>query len=145
MRSRGIKMVVRAILRAGIELFVALYLVVGGAIGSAGPPLKVAGTFSSLAYNAEGGDLIGYEVRIVPTNEGLKALVQVAQGDSGKVYLVGVDQKGDVLSFDVPLSSNIHGRFEGTVSPNGLDGKISYPTGAIERVSLKRTTSYWER
>ena len=132
-------------MRAGIELFLALCLVLGGAIGSAVPPLKVAGTFSSLTYNAEGGDLIGFEVRIVPSNEGLKALVQVAQGDSGKVYLVSVEQKGDVLSFDVPLSLNMHGRFEGTVSPNGLDGKISYPTGAIERVSLKRTTSYWER
>jgi hypothetical protein len=138
-------MVVRAIVRAGIELFVVLCLVVGGPIVSAAPPLKVAGTFSSLAYNAEGGDLIGYEVRIIPSNEGLKALVQVAQGDSGKVYLVGVDQKGNVLSFDVPLSSNVHGRFEGTVSLNGLDGTISYPSGAIEQVSLKRTTSYWER
>jgi hypothetical protein len=52
------------------------------------------GTYSSLSYNSESDDLVGYEVRIIPTNQGNKAIVQVAEGDAGRIYIVDVTSDG---------------------------------------------------
>lgn len=106
---------------------------------------KLPGTYSSLTYNVEGGDLIGYEVRIIPTNQGMKAVVQVAEGDAGRIYIVDVVEKAGVVSFEVPLASGMYGKFNGMVSSSGLAGTIIYPSSERESVLLKRCASYWER
>lgn len=107
--------------------------------------LRIVGTYSSLAYNEEGGDLIGYEIRVIPTNQGLKGVIQIAEGDAGKIYIVDVLEKIKIVSFEVPLASGMRGKFSGQVTNNGLEGVIAYPSGVNEKVLLKRSVSYWER
>lgn len=106
---------------------------------------SIAGTYTSLSYNQESGDLTGYEVRIIPSNQGNKAVVQVAEGDAGRLYLVDVAETSMQVTFDVPLASGVLGKFEGEVTKLGLKGVISYVPGSSEKVLLKRSASYWER
>lgn len=106
---------------------------------------RIAGTYSSLVYNEEGGDLIGYEIRVIPTNQGIKGVIQVAEGDAGRIYIVDFIEKADAVSFDVPLASNMRGKFRGKIISNGLEGVIIYPSGVHEKLLLKRSISYWEK
>lgn len=103
------------------------------------------GTFSSLIYNAQSGDLTGYEVHLIPTNLGLKAVVQVAEGDAGRLYVVDATIKGDEIELRIPLVSGAAGLFKGRLSGGGIDGSISFPSGFVEKVFLKKTRSYWEK
>lgn len=105
---------------------------------------SVFGTYSSLKYNNESGDLLGYEVLIIPTDVGLKAIVQVAEGSPGQVYIVRVVEKGGNISFDIPLSSGIRESFSGRVEGSYLIGDVFSP-GGKEHVELKRGMSYWDK
>lgn len=139
-------MELQKIVGVGSKFLISAALIVAVSVAVAAPTTKYAGTYSSLAYNAESGDLTGYEVRIIPSNQGLKAVVQVAEGDAGRVYIVDVIKKNsNTLSFAVPLASGIHATFTGTVSALGLDGVISFPSGHTQKIFLKRSISYWER
>ncbi len=108
------------------------------------PDLRIAGTYSSLAYHEEGGDLLGYEVRIIPTNKGLRAVVQIAEGGAGEVNVVQVVQTGETLAFNIPLADDAPARFEGKVTARGLEGTVTFPSGASERLILRRSVSYWD-
>lgn len=127
------------------KLLIATAVVVCSVGACAAEPARIAGTYSSLTYNKQGGDLLGYEVRIIPTRHGPKAVVQIAEGGAGDIYVVDVKQSAATLSFDIPVPGGQPGRFSGEVSDDGLRGTISYPSGAKEEVFLRRTTSYWER
>jgi len=107
--------------------------------------LRLTGMYSSLAYNSEGGDLVGYEIRIVPTNQGNKAVVQVAEGDAGRIYVVDVTGDDKDLYFDIPLASGVRGKFHGHVGDEGLEGAISFPGQLVENVTIRKSTSYWEK
>ena len=106
---------------------------------------RLPGTYSSLKYNVEGGDLVGFEVRVVPTNLGTKAVVQVAEGDAGRIYIVDVAEKSGIVSFEIPLAAGLRAGFKGKVTSKGLDGTITYPSGEHKVLFLPRCTSYWER
>lgn len=125
-----------------IRIILALFIAQTACVASSA---EMAGTYSSLSYNEEGGDLLGYEVRVIPTNQGNKALVQVAEGDAGMVYLVDVAERNGEVFFDVTLASKMVGQFRGTITKAGLNGVISFPSGVSERIQLKRQISYWER
>jgi hypothetical protein len=108
--------------------------------------VKLPGTYSSLSYNAEGGDLLGYEVRLIPARVGLLAVVQIAEGGAGEVFLVPVKQEtADVVSFSIGSPGKKPAKVRGTVSEIGMDANIVQPSGESERVFLKRGASYWER
>jgi len=103
------------------------------------------GTYSSLKYSDESGDLNGYEVEFIPTNRGLKAVVQVAEGEIEGVYVVDVTQSEDgQLKFPVPLATGKSGVFIGRVAGNGLRGAIQLPAGS-QRLTLTRSIGYWNR
>jgi hypothetical protein len=42
--------------------------------------IKYTGTFSSLRYHKEAGDLLGVEIRIVSTRKGYQGALQIAEG-----------------------------------------------------------------
>ena len=107
-------------------------------------PVKPQGTYSTLKYNREGGDLLGYEVRIVPTVNGLQAVVQVAEGVPGPLYIVPVLEKDGIIKFEIPITANVRGAFEGKATAVGLEGKLTLPAGTTN-ILLKRKTSYWEK
>jgi hypothetical protein len=139
-------MVVRIGANAATKAFlVSLILSAGVCAADPNNAVRLPGTYSSLAYNAEGGDLLGYELRMIPTGRGLKGVLQIAEGGAGDLYLVDVVQHDDAIEFDVPVPGQKPGHFKGTLSAAGLRGTITFPSGATESVFLKRTTSYWER
>jgi hypothetical protein len=124
-------------------MLVSLLATADPAVASKRDPL--IGTYSSLSFNPQSGDVNGYEVRIVPTHGGKQAVVQVAEGDAGKLYVVDVVKKSGVVEFEVPLTPEHKVKFSGRLTAEGLTGSFVHPTGVIERVTLKRSVSYWER
>lgn len=113
-------------------------------IGAETPP-KLTGTFSSFEFHQESGDLSGIEVRLIRVRSGIKGVVQFAEGGAGDVLLADVSTTGNGVLFSSPDGFQPTFKFEGQVSQKGLSGKISYGTGASERVFLKRQPSYWDR
>src|SRR5262245_16055470 len=97
---------------------VAFALIVLACTTSALPdePNRIAGTYSSLTLSKDAGDLLGYEVRIIPVRQGFKAVIQIAEGGAGDVYLVDVAGSAAALSFDVPVTGGQPGKFVGKVS-----------------------------
>lgn len=105
----------------------------------------IYGTYSSLKYNEEGGDLLGYEFRFAPSKHGLKAIVQVSEGGVGEIFLVDVRKSGEKIEFDVPIAPDFKASFVGIIQNGRLEGDIIYPTGSIEKISISRGRSYWDR
>jgi hypothetical protein len=102
------------------------------------------GTYSSLTYSNESGDLNGYEVEFIPTNKGLKAVVQVAEGEVDGIYVVDVVQSKDgTLSFSFPIGSQ-KVTFSGAANGMRLLGTLALPSGE-QRVILKRGSGYWDQ
>lgn len=128
-----------------IELIIIGWILAAVPLSANAASARIAGTYSSFFYSAEGGDLLGYEVRLIPTSQGLKAVVQSAQGEAGDLYVVEVKRNANGISFDIPDLSGKPGRFTGNVVERGLEGTIRLPTGDAEKVFLRRTTSHWER
>lgn len=102
---------------------------------------KVTGCFSDLYYNEEGGDLLGYEFFIVYSVNDFYVLYQESSGEPVTPLLLPVDVKGDSISFTMPSEHGSHGKFEGTVTDDGLTGRFS---NIDEHIELKRKNSYWQ-
>ena len=105
---------------------------------------RITGTYSSLKYNSQSGDLLGYEILIIPTDTGFKGVVQVAEGAPGQVYVVEILKRGSDISFDMPLGPGVKESFSGHVTRNFLVGDISSSSGK-EHIQLKRGISYWDK
>ena len=57
-------------------------------VSHAASDIKKTGTFSSLSYHREAGDLLGYEVRIVFTINGYEGTIQIAEGGPERLILL---------------------------------------------------------
>lgn len=108
--------------------------------------LKLTGTFSSLAYNQEGGDVVGAEIRIVGARRGLQATVQIAEGSASNLVLVDriLAAPSGKISFVLPPNDLELRSFEAVVTAKELDGTWTYTDARIERVKLRRGRSYWD-
>ena len=102
------------------------------------------GTFSNLSYNSNAGDIIGTEIRVVLTNVGYKAVVQISEGGPGPLLIVDVQCDGKKISFNIlePKQSQSE-RFVGLITKKGLSGQFFYLNGS-EKIILRRTKSYWD-
>jgi hypothetical protein len=111
---------------------------------AATPSVKVTGTFSSLYYNEEGGDVLGTEITIVYGGKDYYALVQCAEGVPGIPVLL-VAQINDLnVSFTIPKGAHSgcpETAYSGTVSKSGLKGQFD---GYGKSELLKRKASYWQ-
>jgi hypothetical protein len=116
-------------------LFAALVLV---PMISAAADARISGIFTSLKYHEEAGDLLGYEILIVPTGNEWSAVVQVAQGELGVPFVVPVTVKGQTISFPIPDEFG-GGSFNGKISSKSLKGTFGNDT-----VNLRRGKSYWQ-
>lgn len=104
----------------------------------------IAGTYSSLQYHNESGDLLGYEILIIPTDIGFKGIIQVGEGAPGEVYIVKVTNNNGQIQFDIPLGTGASSNFSGHVEGQYLVGDVSSPSGK-EHVKLRRGMSYWDK
>jgi hypothetical protein len=136
-------------MRMRMMMRLAVVLIVIGtstAIGAPAATVKVPGTYSSLEYNDEGGDLLGMEVKIVPAGGRLQAAVLVSEGEPAPMVVVDVRVTGRTVSFKMPASDfNEAWNFNATVTRKGLVGTIAYASGAKENVTLARRCGYWDR
>jgi hypothetical protein len=130
-----------------LTVFFALYLVTASfSWGQAPLPApKITGIYSSLTYNAEGGDLLGMELLVIPAEsahaESFNAVVQIAEGGAPFCAVVPVTIRGSAIAFTLPAGGMYSGmHFTGTIS--GTEAKISWPSGQVEH--LRRGASYWQ-
>lgn len=107
---------------------------------------RMSGIYSDMSYNAEGGDLLGMELMIVPTPEGgYTAFVQIAEGGAPAVALVPLTVSGSRIEFTMPGTG---GHFVGVITGDSLvghwtEGQLSSTGGKEEH--LKRGKSYWQQ
>ena len=106
--------------------------------------VKLTGTFSTLRFHSEAGDLLGEEIRIVYTTDGYQGMLQMAEGEPSEVYLFPVDITDSKLSFRVKGHGIYAGRFKGTIDSKGLQGTLSLDGGGKIELRLPREKSYWD-
>lgn len=105
---------------------------------------RLTGTYSDMYYNAEGGDVLGTEIKIVNTRKGLQGAIQFSEGTPEELVIVDVQLKDGVVSFAVPESSPYAGEFTGTISNGILKGEFHFKSGGSNKVELKKGKSYWD-
>ena len=100
-------------------------LVAVGHTARAAAAPRVTGVYSSLAYNAEGSDLLGMELFVVAGPGGYYATVQCAGGEPARPVVVPVRVSGAQLAFTLPAGEPECGTsFVGVVSAAGLPGTV---------------------
>ncbi len=108
--------------------------------------VKRIGTFSSLRYHEEAGDLLGAEIKIVPVEEGsedrYQGAMQIAQGAPSQLMLVEVKYTHDTIEFNLPKPHE--GKFTGIINAKGIVGKIVFTNGAVSKQNLPRKKGYWD-
>ncbi len=103
------------------------------------------GTFSSYEYNAEGGDILGVEIKVVHTRLGKQAAIQFSEGEPGELTVVTVTCDGSHFSFKIPKTNDVlSAQFEGTISKKNLSGKLTYENGASGQLILPRKKGFWD-
>jgi hypothetical protein len=110
--------------------------------------VEVAGTYSNLEFNDEGGDLLGIEVKIVPLGDRYQAAVLVSEGAPSPMVLVDVTVTAQEVRFRVPRRDQERDdswNFRGTVTASALNGVIIHASGVKENVKLPRRCGYWDR
>ncbi|MFI4939940.1 MAG: hypothetical protein ACHP7O_06315 [Burkholderiales bacterium] len=105
----------------------------------------LTGIYSNLAYNKEGGDLLGMELMIIPSAEGAEStytvFVQFAEGSAPFAAVVPLKVSGTKIEFEFPAASPYPG--EHVVGAfTGKELVVRWSNGSIEH--LKRGKSYWQ-
>ena len=110
--------------------------------------VKYTGTFTSLEFNQEGGDLLGEEIHIVLTQKGYQGALQISEGEPSQIILVQVvfDQSNSVR-FEIPSSSPSYGGgvFDGKIDSLGIKGVLRLKGGVENLIKWKRGRSYWDK
>ena len=105
---------------------------------------KYTGTFSSLRYNPESGDLGGVEIRIVYTKSGHQAAIQFSEGAPDELVVVKPSFAGTSIYFEIPEPHSYAGTFSGTIDKKSLKGIFRFKSGGEWKVNLPRKASYWD-
>ena len=85
-----------------------------GAAGNIGRP-KLTGMFSDMAYNEEGGDLLGTEIFVTYARDGYFVVYQSSEGEPTTPVVVPAAISGTSIKFSVPESVDPRGDFVGTI------------------------------
>jgi len=106
---------------------------------SSGASAKVTGTFSTLQSLGDGGDLVGVEVTIVGSRDGLLAIVQTADGVAAAPVIVPVAVDGSDIAFPIPGTTGQPMEFKGRVTRQALTGTLDG-----RPFKLPRRKSHWQ-
>jgi len=106
--------------------------------------IKYTGTFSSLEYHKEGGDLLGVELRIVWTRAGYQGVLQISEGEPDELIIVHPVFEDNKVSFKFDKPGAYRGVFKGTINQKGIIGVLKFDTGGISKIELERKRSYWD-
>jgi hypothetical protein len=94
--------------------------------------------YSSVEYNEEGGDLLGLEIRILPSEGHISGELKIYEGGCAQpIAVVGSLALGKL---DVSGKSDAYGKIEldGTLSSEALTGTLRMEGAKPEKVRLKR-------
>lgn len=129
---------------AGVFLF--SLLLFSGAAFCEQPCISKTGTFSTLYYNEEGGDLLGEEIRIVYTRFGFQATYQISEGAPSELALASIDITKDYeFEFTVPEAKLMSaGTFKGRIEADRIVGVFIFINGNEIPINLPRKKSYWD-
>ena len=113
---------------------------------AAGNEIRYTGTFSSLAYNKEGGDLLGAELKIVTVRNGYQAALQIAEGGPSQLMVVDVSFDKNNATFTIPNNYMPYGGsvFTGTIDARQIRGVLKFKNGSEMHLTLLRKHSYWD-
>ncbi len=109
-----------------------------------GEQIKYTGTFSSLEYNEEGGDLLGAEIRIVLAQEGYQAMIQIAEGEPSNIILTPVNLNENIITFLIVKPELYAGKFSGFIDSFGIKGVLKFNGSGQMELKLPRKKSYWD-
>src|SRR5882762_4247453 len=87
---------------------------------------RLTGTYSDMYYNAQGGDVLGTEIRIINTRKGFQGVIQFSEGAPEELVVVDIQIKNDAVSFVVPELSPYAGEFAGNIRAGVLKGEFRY-------------------
>ncbi|MGH8446232.1 MAG: hypothetical protein ACREVL_13250 [Solimonas sp.] len=136
---RGLEYAMKFIRSGGIATL--LLLVIAAAYAAESP--RIAGTYSNLEYNAEGGDLLGMELLLVSAaKDGYVAFVQIAEGGAPYAALVPLTMESGGFSFTLPPGTSYGSlRFRAVFEHGGM--KVRCLDGCSLGGHLKHGPSYW--
>jgi len=108
---------------------------------------RCTGTFSSLSYHEEGGDLLGMELKIVRVRKGYQGALQIAEGGPSELMAVDVECDGASVKFTGPDVYRVYGGgvFEGTLDSKGIKGRFRFKGEDGDLETLHRGRGYWEQ
>lgn len=110
---------------------------------SARRPANPTGTFSSMYYHPEAGDLLGMEIRMVYSRNGFQGTIQDAQGEPDDLifFTATMDEDNNVtLTFTEPKTGKPI-TISGRITEAGFEKETEWWTGGH---LLKRAPSYWD-
>lgn len=102
------------------------------------------GTYSTLAYNEESGDLNGLEVALVPVDGGLVASVQMAEDGINELHLARVKESAGLLLFSLRLDDGSTVNFSMKCSPKSCVGKYAWGKATV-KFTLPKSNGYWNK
>lgn len=130
--------------RAALLFVVTLLLVLTPLSVRAQRASRITGTYTSMYFNKEGGDLLGEELKIVLTSKGYQGALQFAEGEPSELMIVDVQIEGNKVSFIIPATYAYAGQFSGTIQNGVIRGMFRFKGGGQEVVELKKGKSYWD-
>lgn len=102
------------------------------------------GTYSTLAYNEESGDLNGLEVTIVPLDGGFVASVQIAEDGINELHLAKVKESAGALLFSPRLDDGSTVSFSMKCSPKSCAGEYAWGQAHV-KFTLPKSNGYWNK
>nr|WP_314544056.1 hypothetical protein [uncultured Massilia sp.] len=121
--------------------FCALLLFAVAASAAAGVSV---GTYSTLKYNEESGDLNGFEIMIVRIDGGLAATVQIAKDGINELHLAKVKESGGTMRFSVLPDGGSPIDFSMNCTPKICSGEYTWGY-AKKKITLLKSNGYWNK
>lgn len=106
-----------------------------------GGEFRRTGTFSSMYFNEEAGDVLGVELKVVYTNKGFRAVCQIGSGEPLVPEVLEAKVEGDRITLFFNEKDGTASTFEGRYTAFGIEPVD--PT-ASRWWRLKRQPSYWD-
>lgn len=105
---------------------------------------RTVGTYSTLTYNEESGDLNGLEVTIVPVDGGVVASVQIAEDGVNELHLAKVKEGAGTKLFSAQLDDGSTVSFTMRCTPKTCNGEYVWGQAHV-KFTLPKSNGYWNR
>jgi hypothetical protein len=124
-----------------LSLFLVFFIINNDVMAS---DIQYTGTFSSIEYNQEGGDLLGVEIRIVYTRNGYQSTLQIAEGGVSELIIVKPLIENNRIKFTIHEPKLYEGVFIGIINSKKIKGVLKYKDGGELEINIPRKKSYWD-